>query len=211
MNKHWYDFIGSDKTLNIMPWIAVLGLIAYDLLFVILVKDVNFLDATNSVSICTLGVDLLNVICIVGISMSFYSHKKNLMKTLLGAAFMSRIVYALTEFTVYTVYVKDDTALTIWATVYLVLSLMFFANHIILALGHKARTDNVIAGIGICIGIILDDLALYFVGPFDLNYAILLLLGIIVDLAIFMVILSVEVKVNEFKLIRDEKNMEASK
>jgi len=211
MNKHWYDFIGSDKVLNIMPWVAVLSLIAYDLLYVILVKDVNFMDTTSSVSICTLIIDIMNVICIVGISMSFYSHKKNVMKTLLGAAFMARIAYALTEFTIYTVYIKDQKALTIWATIYLVLSILFFANHIVLGLGHNAKKDNVHAGIAITIGLVLSDIALYFSGPFNWTFAILLFIGIIVDLSIFLVILSVEVKVNEFKTIRDEKNKEASK
>jgi len=156
-------------------------------------------------SIFELGIEIINVLIVFGITASYKAHEKNIMKTLFGALLMGRIIYTFFSWTNIFFENPGSTLDLVMVAIFTLLYIVLFINHLVLGYGHKSnpsRTSlNRVAGALILLCIIIECIP-YFISTI---FTVTNILGIIAEAAIIIEILCIETKVDAYKIIRESK------
>jgi len=185
----------SDRVLYAMPWIYAITTLAYGIMII---------TFNVSQSIFDLGIEIINVLTVFGITVSYKAHEKNIMKTLFGALMMGGIIYFFSWVNIY-IGKPEYTFALISNAIITLLYIVLFINHLVLGYGHKAnpsRTSlNRVAGILIVLCVVIECVPFYT----SVEYTVASLLAIISEAAIIIEILCIETKVDAYKIIRENK------
>jgi len=191
MNK----FLTSDKVLYSMPWIYAISTLTFEILHIILKSFPSVFD---------LGIEIINVLIVFGITTSYKAHEKNIMKTLFGALMMGGIIY----FFYSVCYCFDKPEYILSTVIFSIMTLLYivlFVNHLILGYGHKANPSRTNLNRVVGLLLILCNIIItvpYFTEPITI---LLSILSIISEAAIIIEILCIETKVDAYKIIRESK------
>jgi len=145
------------------------------------------------------------VICLFIIVKSYYDHNKNLMKGLDGFVFAAILVKS-----IYELFLMTNGSLSFSFKVALtVLTAVIVLNHFIMANDHKSQSNAIylnycamiaylcLSAIGIVVNVITSDSKLAEAGE--------LLVMAFISIPVMLTVLCIETRVNEFKIIREEK------
>ncbi len=199
-------FLTSDKVLYSLPWIYTVSTIAYEIICFIYYKSMS--------GIFTLGIEIMNILLVFGIAISYKVHEKNIMKSLFGAIMMERVIASFNLLTSHFSY-EGYTFIKVETVITLLLYILLLVNHLILGYGHKANPSRVslnrtVGFLLIVMSIIngVYEMSWYIANPEYLDSImpiIISLLVIISDAAIVLEILCIETKVDAYKIIRENK------
>jgi len=195
MKKGIDKFLTSDKVLYSLPWIYAICTLAFEIFNII---------SGIYISIFELGLEIINILIVFGIAISYKAHEKNIMKTLFGAVIMGQIIYTFNFIT--SIFGITEYIFTLVLTIIgLLLYIVLFINHLILGYGHKASPDRVklnrVVGLLIFIVICISRIPNYISAEMIISG----ILGILAETSIILEILCIETKVDAYKIIRESK------
>jgi len=185
----------SDKVIYSLPWIYAISSLLCEVYGIIYNLGMTVFD---------LGLEIINILLVFGIAISYKAHEKNIMKTLFGAVLMGQII-AIFNYVSFCFENGETVFVTVINIILLLLMSVFFVNHLVLGYGHKASPDRV--KLNRVIGVLTAVVAIIQIIPAfsSTEIAVYCIMGLIAEHTIIIEILCIETKVDAYKIIRENK------
>jgi len=197
MQEKIKKFFDNDKLFYVMPWIFLATSFVYDGYELFADKDME--------GLYYIFTDLFTFAGLLGITISFKKHEKNIMKGLLGGILFLKLSNIVSNASYDLIVDRSDIVYGLFALVLAILYIALAINHLRLASDHSAKPSTVKFNQYLVLAIWVFDVAweayVFISEDYSIVYSIALEMSLF---ALLYTIVAVETKVDMFKAFRQE-------
>lgn len=200
MQNTFKKFFENDKIFYLAPWVCLVSYLIYD-------GFTLFDDGALEDSLYYVIYDIFTVACMLGVTISFKKHEKNVMKALVGGILLLEASSRLTNFAYNALYDNGDTIHPAFSGIMFLLAVCLTINHFMLVSDHNAKPQTIKTNQLIILAMIIIDIIweayCYVIEEYSIVYSITYEIAYF---TVLYVIVAVESKVDVFKLNRQQNN-----